>query len=86
MGFLRQIKGTSRQFRWEKWFWAVTMPLGAFWDVMWPKSWNKLGVQIVAQLSIYALVKTCGSQEQAAEAKEIAGDVKSSTEEAIPSP
>lgn len=67
-------KGSPRQFRAEKWFWAATIPPTVAWDIVSPSSWSRWGVQYVAWLSIYALVKGAGAQEQAAEAKETAGN------------
>jgi hypothetical protein len=70
-------KGSSKQFRLEKWFWAATIPPTVAWAIHWAASWNKYGVLYVAWLSIYALVKGAGGQEQAAQAKETAADLQS---------
>jgi hypothetical protein len=74
-------KGSSKQFRVEKRMWAATMPLTIAWNVFLPKSWASLGTQVIAQLSIYALVKGAGGQEQAAEAKETAAAVGEAAQE-----
>lgn len=65
-------KGSSKQFRLEKWVWAASIPPTLLWAILFEASWNKYGVLYVAMLSIYALVKGAGGQEQAAEAKEVA--------------
>jgi hypothetical protein len=65
-------KGSSKQFRLEKWFWAAVLVPTAIWAEFFHKSWNSQGVLFVAILSVYALVKSAGGQEQAAEAKETA--------------
>lgn len=65
-------KGSSKQFRYEKWFWCATIPPTVAWAIFLQDSWNKYGVLYVAWLSIYALVKGAGGQEQGAEAKETA--------------
>lgn len=68
-------KGSPKQFRIEKWLWAASIPPTLAWAILAPSSWNRFGVLYVAMLSIYALVKGAGGQEQAAEAKETAADL-----------
>lgn len=72
-------KGSSRQFRWEKWFWAATIPPNIALAVVFQRAWGKWGVLYVAFQSAYALVKGAGSQEQAAGAKETAAQIDSNT-------
>lgn len=54
--------------------WAATVPPTLGWLLLFPKSWNRWGVEYVALLSVYALVKGAGGQEQAARAKEKAAE------------
>lgn len=69
-------KGSSLQFRIEKWFWFATIPPNIAVAILWPAFWVKWGVLYVAFQSAYALVKGAGGQEQAAEAKETARQIE----------
>ena len=55
--------------------WAASFTPTAIWAIFFPGSWNRWGVEYVALLSVYALVKGAGGQEQAAEAKETASEI-----------
>jgi hypothetical protein len=59
----------------EKRWWAATIPPTLAWCLFFPASWGRWGVEYVALLSVYALVKGAGGQEQAAAAKETAADL-----------
>lgn len=54
--------------------WASSIPPTVCWAALFPGSWNRWGVEYVALLSVYALVKGAGAQEQGAEAKETAAE------------
>lgn len=67
-------KAVARRARIEKWFWCVNLPfcfllwyLGYVLHIDWV-----IGIMILylALVSVHALVKTCATEEQAAEARE----------------
>jgi hypothetical protein len=72
-------KGSAKQFRAEKWLWAASLVPTAVWAIFFPHSWSQYGVLYVSLLSVYALVKGAGGQEQGAEAKEAAENLAESS-------
>jgi hypothetical protein len=56
------------RFRIKKWFWAANLPAVALIYVFWPFLWDKMSILYLALVSVWALVDTAASGEQAAEA------------------
>jgi hypothetical protein len=64
----------SAKFRIEKAFWAAQMPIVLVLVLFFRGFWDTVSIGYIAELSVYALVKGAGGQEQAARAKEVAED------------
>jgi hypothetical protein len=60
----------ARQFRIKKWFWAANLPAVATVYIFWPSLWDKSSILYLALVSVWALVDTAASGEQAAEASQ----------------
>ncbi len=69
-------QAVARRSRREKWFWIANLPLCAGLYLGLPP--KVMGLYI-ALVSVHALVKTCATEEQAAEARE-AADAQSTNE------
>jgi hypothetical protein len=77
-GLLRKegarVAKKSAKFRIEKVFWAAQMPIVLVLVLFFRNIWDAVSIGYIAELSVYALVKGSGGQEQAAEAKEATQD------------
>lgn len=56
------------RFRIKKWFWVGNLPVVAIVYLFWPSLWDNSSILYLALVSVWALVDTAASGEQAAEA------------------
>lgn len=64
----RVLNDKAFRFRVEKWFWVSNIPAALFLFIWYRSIWDEVSILYLALVSIYALVLTAGSAEQAAEA------------------
>jgi hypothetical protein len=66
--FLKRLRSDKAlQFRLKKWFWAANLPAVVV-VYFFPPIWESVSILYLALVSVWALVDTAASGEQAAEA------------------